>query len=209
MPKTPNPNKPGASTAWKEHFKCYARKSKAPDPRAFQMAHELASSQELFWRDIIEIAFNGGLLLPKGGVKITTPTCFASRTSTQTIPANTYTPIVINHVEWDNNAFIDLGAHPTRITFRSAGLYLVGATLNYQQNKNAERQVAFYKNNSIGFGFQIAEYTTSGWGVMTTTSLMFFDKNDYMELLARTTDGSDPASMAAFWALAITPEQVV
>jgi len=195
--------------AWVDNFKLIARLSKTPDPRAFNEATALAKGTNWYYRDVLETAMSGKLIRYEDEVRVTTPTARLERTATQAITLNTDTPIDMDGVVWDNNAFWDSGSNPSRITVRSPGLYLLGGNLYYQDTTASGHRLAFLRVNG---SVQIANVSLLVNANLTkqldVIGLYYFHANDYVELCARSSVNSVVVALN-FWAVAITPEALL
>jgi len=195
--------------AWVENFKLIARLSKTPDPYAFNEATRLAKGTNWYYRDVLETAMSGKLIRFEDEVRVTTPTTRLERTATQSITLNTDTPIDMDALVWDNNAFWDSVTHPSRITMRSAGLYLLGGNLYYQDTTASGHRLAFLRVNG---SLQIANVSLLVNANLTkqldVIGIYYFHAGDYVELCARSSVNSVAVALN-FWAVAITPEALL
>lgn len=64
------------------------------------------------------------------------------------IPSGTTTAFQWSTVNQDEDAMVDLGAHPTRITINTAGKVVISATLQCEANGTGARIVELWKNGS-------------------------------------------------------------
>jgi len=207
MPKPRNGNVAGPSEAQKLQFKCIARLSKAPDPYAFEWAHENAESQELFWRDIVEMAFYGTVRSPDDEAKIVTPTAKVTRLTNQTPASATDTAIIFTAQVWDNNNFWDSGVNPSRLTALTPGLYLIGGCLNWPQGSGAERIARIRKNGSTQLTAANAVYSGGSHGFKNVMVIEYLNSGDYVELIDWDNSSNRNVQAVSFWIIGITPEQ--
>lgn len=76
------------------------------------------------------------------------PVVRASRTTNQSIPNSTITPIQFTTEDFDTHAMWVVGS-PSVFTIAIAGLYLFGINVAWQSSANAVREVYFRQNGSI------------------------------------------------------------
>jgi len=208
LPPARGGNKPGPSEAQKLQFACIASRSKAPDPLAFQIAHDFADGQVFFWRDLIEMAFYGSIHLGDVGVKITTPTVSLSRSTAESCGTAVDKLLTPNTKDWDNNSFWDAGLNPSRITFMASGLYLFGASVQFSTLSTISRMLSIRVNGGTLRWQQRDQGGQNQTGRLSTTGLWYFNAADYIQALVFCNAASQTCQLMQFWALAITPEQV-
>jgi len=195
--------------AWVENFKQLACWSKQPDPYAFQRATDLARGTNWYYRDVIESALSGKLILGEGGLRITTPTVRVSRSAAEAISGGGGTVLTPDTELWDNNNFWSPSVNPSRITFRAPGLYLVGAETLYNSVAAGYRQSFIRLNGSTIIGQMRGGNGSQADLVIQPSTLYYFDPNDYIQVLAGTTTAGITCKLNSLWAVAITPEQLL
>ncbi len=127
--------------AWVENFKTIACWSKQPDPRAFDTATELAKGTNWYYRDVIETALSAKLHRVGKEVRVTTPTAKVGRAAAETLVNGTEKYLTPTFMVWDNNVFWNPTVNPSRLTFRSPGLYLVGTLSSFNAITGGARYV--------------------------------------------------------------------
>jgi len=111
------------------------------------------------------------------------------RTTDQSIPNNTGTPLSYDTADYDTDSMIDLGTHPTRITFNTDGVYLlVGAMFFDAASDTAYRTSVICKNGdytNLELGEELGAATGGGnSNARTVTAVDKFTVGDYVEFLA-------------------------
>jgi len=218
-PPLRGPGKTARQQAWVNRFKCLARGLKSPDPitldAATFWAHtvKIASASPIsnsgwYYRDVLSVAAYGKLLTYQGGKRITTPTCYLRRLTNQSIAASSFLPLTPTEELWDNNRFHDSSVNPTRITFRSPGLYMFGACAAKKTSGTGNQLVAIYKNGSQNM-CELKQATAPADQHFPLTSINYFQANDYIELYVFTSSGPLNWQILNFWAVAITPEALL
>jgi len=205
--------------AWVNHFICTAKALSAPDPKTLAAAQQWAHTMQVesaapmkgsgwFYRDVLSVAAVGKLISYQGEVRVKTPCVSVYRPTAQTVPANTETKLIPTALEWDNNNFWNPTVNPTRLTFRSPGLYIVGAVVE-RTTGGTSRQLFYVRQNSgRNIAIQMVEpYTALAWGSLI--GVAYFHANDYCELTSYLLTGSSTWKILSFWAVAITPEAIV
>jgi len=191
--------------AWVENFKLIARLSKTPDPYAFNVATALAKGTNWYYRDVLETAMSGKLIRYEDEVRVTTPTAFLSRVTNEQWTAGQFKFMTPDNLVWDNNAFWSSGVNPTRITMKSAGLYLVGATVQLKTANAGNFAAELWVNASILIGG--SRVPKNGLETMACVAgVYYFHANDYVELGVFNSANTTQYQSPSFWAVAITPE---
>jgi len=89
--------------------------------------------------------------LPVGGY---TEGCRVKRTSTQTIPNNTITPIIFDTENYDTDNMWEGVSSPSRITIRTAGIYLITGQVHWLTNA-AGMRAELLRHNIDGYIVQV------------------------------------------------------
>jgi len=110
---------------------------------------------------------------------------------------------------WDNNVFWMPSPNPTRMTFRSCGVYFVGAEVQYTAVSGQYRTTWFRKNGTDVYGSHRVPAPVSMTCFGHPFALMYFEVGDYIELIGQSNVAGVTAQINAFWAMAMTPEQVI
>lgn len=192
------------------NFKKIARMSKTPIPEELDAAKALAYGTTWYYRDVIERALTGTLITYRKEPRVITPTVKVSRAATQNVTNATLTTVTPDTLYWDNNAFWNATVNPSRLTFRTAGLYLVLAYIQWSTNGNSYRKLSFIKNGSESIGDLISWPTSEGPTDQFALTMEYFHAGDYVEVKLHQNSGSTrTVTMPRFQALAITPEALV
>jgi len=195
--------------AWVNHFSCLARLSKTPDPQTLANATAVAKDSGWYYRDIIESAANGKLWRYRGEIKVTTPTARVLKLASEPVAGdNALHPLTADAIIWDNNVFWD-AANPTRLSIRSAGLYLMGGNVTWTAVSGGYR-VAQIRLNGSTFVAQTTPLIPSAiTPAQETMSLYYLSVGDYIELCVQTGTAGLNARMLGFWLVGITPEAII
>jgi len=195
--------------AWVEHFKTFACWSKQPDPRAYNYAHDNAAKTGWYYRDVLERAFSGKLLMTEGEIKITVPTARVKRTSSEALTNNVAKYLTPNASVWDNNVFWNTSVNPSRLTFRTPGLYLVGTEAFFNAVTGGTRGIVLLVNrtDTILQHYELAASATNM--VLPGMTLWYFHQNDYLEASAYANANGVTVVLDSLWAVAITPEAII
>lgn len=131
--------------------------------------------------------------------------------ASQNLLTGTDTAVTFNSERWDTDTMHDPAVNPTRITFKTAGLYVVQAGIRIQFNATGYRQLYFRLNGPTNFvgAYELhdAEVNSSQPDIFTMSTIWKFAVNDYIELMALQNSGAtltiDSATgspeMAATW----------
>jgi len=205
--------------AWTDRFSCLARELKSPFPWMLDDATGWAKGQEAkyggpkgptgwYYRDVLESAAYGKLIRFQGEVRVRTPTVKVTRTATQSLAANTETKLQPSAEVWDNNNFWSASVNPTRITFKSPGLYAVGAAIERTTGGTSRSFIALKDQAGNVIAIQMVDGQTAPvWNSLS--SVYYFHANEYMELSAYLLTGTSTWKILNLWAVAITPEALV
>lgn len=148
-----------------------------------------------------------------GAAPFSPPRCQTHRTSDQVIANTTVTPLQWQTEDYDTDAMLDLVSDNTRVTCKTAGIYLLTASLYWQGNSNGYRMVNFV--HSAGqwtgtAGYPAVNGNTTRQNISATYNLAV---NDYLTVSVLQTSGGNlnvlgtsvtQASVAATY-LAATP----
>jgi len=196
---------------WVEWFKQTAQASKTPYPEDMCNATQLANGTGWYYRDVLERAMRGKLLVYEGETKITTPTCFLTRSTAQNHTGAEYITIQPDTERWDNNDFWTPLTNPTRVTIRDAGLYILGGSLLMDGGSDTVRNpsVRLTLNGTTIF-FEQHQRDSSLQETAAWTTVWYFDAFDYFEVshaLLMAAAASN-VKLTSLWMVAITPESV-
>jgi len=186
-----------------------ARYSKIPAPSQFNAANELVPDTGWYWRDAIHAGMFGKLYAGERGLKITTPTVFLQGPTPNALASGVAEALTQELTKWDNNYFWDPTIHQTRMTFRAPGLYLVGAQVHYNAVSGSYRTTFLRLNGTttIATSRQNVPSANSAYGQPFV--LWYFESGDYLELMAQSNVAGVSADTEAWWAMAMSPEQVI
>lgn len=123
------------------------------------------------------------------------PRCRVRRTASQTITTATTTQIAFDAEDFDTDTMHDTATNNTRITIKTAGVYLVTATVAWASNATGSRQAFFHLNGSNTTGTGPKAYASTA-GVVgtpgdTITAIAPLAVNDYIELSVRQDSGGN------------------
>jgi len=218
-PRRRGPRKTPQQQAWVDRFSCYAQMFKAPEPWSLDAANMWAKTVSIesaspmkgsgwFFRDVMVRAANNKLITFLGEKRVITPTVLATRLSNQAITNGGFVYVPMTAIRWDNNNFWSLTSNPTRLTFRSAGLYLVGATVQRATGTSGLTQVEIVQNNTLAIArARLPAGTVPQY--INVTGVQYFSEGDYVECGVFQTSVTNQYQVENFWALAITPEGLI
>lgn len=207
--KNPRGHKPSlAEAAWICGFTSIARYTKMSDPRQFNEASTQTDGTGWYYRDALHSGIVGKLITAKGGLRITTPTANVYRDAVESLSSGVLKILTPNAKFWDNNYFWDFVGHPTRLTVRSTGLYLVGASVHFSATSGTYRTAIIRRNGTVILA-EHREFVSANASVHCNPfTIAYFNEHDYLEIGAQTNTAGPTAELETFWILAITPELV-
>jgi hypothetical protein len=123
-----------------------------------------------------------------------------NRSTNQTVPNNTETEVSFDVKKWDYDNMVDLTTYPTRLTCKTAGLYLLTGFLSYNANITGRRVIWIQVNGSTtAVNISQMAVTDSGIGTnMGCACLYFLNVNDYVTLKAKQASGGDLTLLAGY-----------
>lgn len=113
---------------------------------------------------------------------LTVPACRVHRTTDQSIPDATVTAVTFNSETYDTDTMHSTASNTSRITFTTAGIYLVTASVYWPPNATGLRTVHIRKNGSTYLA--IDQRPTAGAAfstAMSTSTSDSFAAGDYVE----------------------------
>jgi len=186
-----------------------ARFSKWAEPHQRKQAEEDTPDTGWYWRDAIHAGMFGKLYRDLGDLKITTPTVHVTGTTPVALTSGVAKLMVPDTELWDNNYFWDPTIHQSRITFRASGLYLVGAQVHYTAVSGSYRTTFFVLNGLTTIATHRAGANVSQSVYGNPLAFWFFNSGDYIELYAQSNVAGVSADIEHWWAMAMSPEQVI
>ena len=123
-----------------------------------------------------------------------------NRSTAQTVPNNTEVDVSFDVKKWDYDNMVDLTTYPTRLTCKTAGLYLLTGFLSYNANTTGRRVIGIKVNGSI-YAVNISQMavTDSGLGTnMGCSCLYFLNVNDYVTLISKQASGGNLDLLAGY-----------
>ena len=136
------------------------------------------------------------------------PRCRVHNSAAQTLTTATFTAITMNSERFDNDSLHSTVTNTARITFATAGVYLVGGALEFVANSTGVRG-AFLRINGttyISGGIHMTRTDGGGAGEFTAT-IYSFAVSDYVELMGYQNSGGnldtvvDVNQAPEFWAV--------
>lgn len=195
--------------AWVDAFSLTARMSKTPAPQELDEATRLAKGTLWYYRDVLQTAMYGKLFRFNHEEPVKTPTVMLKQAAPQAIANGTFTDIIATGIVWDNNVLWN-AANPTRITFKTAGLYMFGWNLEWSPASSGTRYQRILLNGVTALGVWTNQVSASGYnGDFGAIGLYYFHANDYITLNVHNVVTGQSAQLLGFWALAITPEALI
>ncbi len=202
-----------------ERFSCLARQLSSPEPRSLDAAEGWAKGQSpifggpkgptgWYYRDVLESAAYGKLIRFQGEVRVRTPTCDLTRLTDFQLLANTFNYVPMTAEVWDNNVFWSATVNPTRMTMRSAGLYLIMATVMLNTTNAGFFAGELYVNNTTFIGGNRIPKNNQGT-YLNVVGMYYFHANDYVELRVFNSANTTQFRVPTFSCVAITPEALI
>jgi len=219
-PRRRGPVKSPRQQAWVDRFACMAQAFSSPEPRTRDAAEMWAKGTPIpsagpikgsgwFYRDVLVRAAGGDLITFQEETHIKTPTVYVSRNAGEALTQNIAKALTPNVETWDNNSFWTASLNPTRITFRSPGLYAVGFSMNFTPKSGSWRAGWVVKNGILELANQGIWPNAATPAQLAGSTIMYFAANDYIEVWTITNTTAISATLTSAWAVAITPEALI
>jgi len=195
--------------AWVDFFGCLANLNKSPNPYMRRFWEPYQGKYRVYMRDVMFKAATGNFVGTVGEDPITTPTFSLYRNASDALTANVAKVVAPDGVAWDNNVFYDALSAPSRITFKSAGLYMIGARANFDNRAtDGSRSILFRLNGVTEYGSVRGQDIANQDIILNTNQLNYFHQGDYIEVMCVSTVDTVVNNMQV-WGVAITPEGIL
>jgi len=206
----PRPHAPSTPERMSQlKFACLAHWSKVPTAEEFNIATDLAKGSGWYYRDVLHAAMSGVLIRDGDAPRVTTPTVKVHETVAETLTIGVSKVLTPTVRDWDTNVFWSSDVNPTRLRFRTSGMYLVGAQVQFSAVTGNKRRVALQVNAGTIIGENSITTGTATTVTIEAQTVAYFLANDYLECRAQADVAGVTALLNNFWALAITPESII
>lgn len=130
----------------------------------------------------------------------------------QSINNTTETVLTFNTEDFDTDSMHSTVTNTSRITFVTAGVYIVGAAIDFDFNATGERYVCIKINNTTNINCESKQAVTSGSSTtrMNLVNAYNFAANDYIEVIVYQASGGALNSLTGstyqspiFWAVKV------
>jgi hypothetical protein len=151
--------------------------------------------------DVLTAAFWNQQVRDNANFIYTPPMVRAVRSTNQSIGGVTETTVDWNAEDYDTDTMHDNSVNPSRITIKTAGIYLFAAGLNFGSATGSTTQIFLRLNGSSVFGRLIYDVTSTA---ISVSSMYKCAVNDYVEVrvyIGNTRNvGADPSTyFSATW----------
>lgn len=127
--------------------------------------------------------FLDGTLNYSSPVASAATSCRLRNSSSQSILNSTFTALSFDTADWNVNSMYS-GAHPTRITFPTAGKYLVIGQSGFASNATGRRTLDVWINGATIIGRGETDPNASAQTFVNVNAIVNANMNDYAELYA-------------------------
>lgn len=119
--------------------------------------------------------------------------CRVYHSVAQTIPTGVVTVLAFDSERWDTDSIHDNVTNNTRLTCKTAGLYLITAHVGFTANANGRRSIYLKKNNTTWIGIvglpSVPDGVTST--LLEVTTQYQLDVDDFVEVYCYQNSGGD------------------
>lgn len=196
--------------AWVEKFTRVNKATKLAEPCAFSIAECLTPNSGWYYRDVLATAMYGKLINENGEPRLLTPTTSLSRNPTQPTVSNVMLLLLPNTQQWNNNDSWSI-SDPSKMFFRSAGLYLVMFKVSFSAGSATlrEARIDIHRNGAAAEESRFRYHIPASGRYVTAVELFYFNAGDYLEIKAGFFGENAAAQLIRWQSLAITPEAIV
>lgn len=133
------------------------------------------------------------------------PACRVYHNTTQSISNSTKTALSFNSERYDTDTMHDTATNNTRLTIKTAGLYIVTGHAAFAGNSTGDRSIIVRLGGAteIAGNLQRAPSGVTEWAVMSVATIYRFAVNEYVELLVYQTSGG---ALSTTQVASLTPE---
>lgn len=131
------------------------------------------------------------------------PMCRLTKATTQSITSGSYTACTFDTETFDTATMHDTGSNTSRITFATAGIYLIGGDIQYAAATGSNYSLqARLQIDGTTYIANSSSYAVVGGQPMAAcvTQLYQVTANQYCELIAHHDQGTSVLVAAKFWA---------
>lgn len=137
---------------------------------------------------------------------LTIPQCRVNDDSTQSINNASTTAINFDNEDFDTDTMHDTSTNNTRITFTTAGKYLIGACIGFAGHATGYRQISIRQDGSATLAYHAYIGLVATTLYMNIITIAEFSAAEYVELMVYQNSGAglntarDAGSNPVFWA---------
>jgi len=217
--------------AQRDDFAKGARLTSSPWACSYEQAKALTPKSGFVPRDLLTVAYYGKALhylgdgehspqipllfhdppsrLYEGAPRVITPTCRVRRSTTIAAVSGSFVQATPNTKDWDNNAFWSSTTNPSRLTFRSQGLYVIHLQMHGPASSGSElfAQIRDKNGTQIGGDHDSGNANFQPW--VSIQRLIYANAGDWFDARFAALPNGAAITLDAFEAVAITPETVV
>lgn len=138
-----------------------------------------------------------------------TPACRVYHNAAQSIASGSFVPLTFNSERFDTDNMHSTVTNPGRITFTTAGLYLVGGNIEFAGNAVGTRGMAILHSGTTYIASILQDIDAATTHELNISAVYAFTAGQYVELWAGQTSGgalnvnSGPQYSPEFWAARI------
>lgn len=119
------------------------------------------------------------------------PSCRVTKAATQTITTATDTALLFDTERYDTDTMHSTVSNTSRITFNTAGLYIVGACIRWQASATGWRALSLRINGATNIGTNLADVDSVIQHQQSVTAVWKFSATQYVEAVVHHTNGAD------------------
>lgn len=154
--------------------------------------HEERDPPTMLPDEVLTSAYLNAYVRDNGLFLHSPPACRVYHNADQSVPNATDTPLAFNQERCDTDGMHNTITNSSRITFNTAGVYVVTGHVRYAPNATGVRQAIIRKNGStlIAVSQFATPFTRAGTNVFVST-IYKFAEDDYVELVCNQSSGGN------------------
>lgn len=129
--------------------------------------------------------------MPQAGIEVPDIGARVYHSASQVIPHIAMTTLAFNSERWDTDTIHDLVINNSRLTCKTAGKYLISASVEWAPNAVGYRQLVLFLNGGINIAMVNPNANAIATTRITISTVYNLAINDYVEVLAYQTSGGN------------------
>lgn len=195
--------------AWRQWFSTAARASKLAEPEQRDWLNEQTAGTGLYWRDVVEMAMRGKLIVERGQYRVSVPTAFVYSTAPQALTNGVFLNLTYNNFRWDTNSFRP-SASGGYLVCKTPGLYLALAQVDFTTTSGTGFRQATLDMGDLAPITHASQVAAAGQNIrLTLLGLMYLRFDQRIAVYAQCNTTGQSANLRYLEVIGMTPETVM